>query len=94
VPESPLVAQSFGKSTSTVKNHIAAEAITLGNDNASILELSDGAFLPVLLAWHPRWSHRTEKERRNWRLIGASYDIHRLDLGEDMSIEGFLAGRP
>jgi hypothetical protein len=36
----------------------------------------------------------TEKDRRNWRLIGKGQGIHWEDIDEDISIEGLLAGKP
>ena len=56
-------------------------------------ELSDGRTISVPLAWYPRLVHATPEERNNWELIGTGQGIHWPDLDEDLSIEGFLAGR-
>ena len=56
-------------------------------------ELSDGRIISVPLAWYPRLVHATPEERNNWELIGTGQGIHWPDLDEDLSIEGFLAGR-
>ena len=56
-------------------------------------ELSDGRTISVPLSWYPRLVHATPDERNNWELIGTGEGIHWPDLDEDLSIEGFLAGR-
>jgi hypothetical protein len=38
--------------------------------------------------------HTTPAERKSWRLIGRGQGIHWNTLDEDISIEGFLAGKP
>ena len=62
-------------------------------DDALIAELSDGRTISVPLCWYPRLVHGTPEERDNWELIGAGEGVHWPDLDEDLSIEGFLAGR-
>lgn len=62
-------------------------------DEALTVELADGRTLSVPLAWYPRLKHGTEGERSNWRLIGKGTGIHWLDLDEDVSVEGLIAGR-
>jgi Protein of unknown function (DUF2442) len=70
-----------------------AENVTITEDTLTV-ELSDGRSLSVPLAWFPRLVHASEKERRNWRLIGKGHGIHWGDLDEDISVEGLLIGRP
>jgi hypothetical protein len=55
--------------------------------------LSDGRRLSLPLEWFPRLSHGTPAERNHWRLIGGGEGVHWPDLDEDLSLEGFLAGR-
>ena len=62
-------------------------------DNALIAELSDGRSISVPLCWYPRLVQATPEERDNWELIGTGEGVHWPDLDEDLSIEGFLAGR-
>ncbi len=62
-------------------------------EDALIVDLSDGRILSVPLAWYPRLSHGTQRERDNWELIGDGEGIHWPDLDEDISIDGLLAGR-
>ena len=69
-----------------------AEGITVAEDTLTA-ELSDGRTISVPLAWYPRLIHATPEERNNWELIGTGQGIHWPDLDEDLSIEGFLAGR-
>ena len=56
--------------------------------------LQDGRTVSVPLAWYPRLLHGTEKERKNWRLIGGGEGIHWESLDEDISVEHILAGIP
>ena len=69
-----------------------AMEITVTEDTLSA-ELSDGRSISVPLAWYPRLVHATLEERGNWQLIGGGQGIHWPDLDEDISVEGFLAGR-
>ena len=70
-----------------------AESVRIDDDTLSV-ELSDGRAISVPLAWFPRLSHATPKERGHWRLIGRGQGIHWEDLDEDISVENFVAGRP
>jgi hypothetical protein len=67
--------------------------VLLTDDTLSV-DLSDGRSISVPIAWFPRLLHSTEKDRRNWRLIGKGQGIHWEDIDEDISIEGLLAGKP
>ncbi len=68
------------------------EGVAVTDDTLSV-DLSDGRTLSVPLAWYPRLVHATTKERNNWRLIGNGQGIHWVDIDEDISVEGLLAGR-
>ena len=70
-----------------------AEKVNLTEDTLSV-DLSDGRTISVPLAWFPRIVHATEEERNNWRLIGKGHGIHWMDIDEDISVEGLLAGKP
>ena len=79
---------------STVEAQVpVAENVTVTEDTLSV-DLSDGRTISVPLAWFPRLSHGTKKERNNWRLTGKGHGIHWEDLDEDISVEGLLAGKP
>ena len=58
------------------------------------VDLADGRTVSVPIAWYPRLLHGTNKERNNWRLIGAGEGVHWPDLDEDISLENLLAGNP
>ncbi len=69
-----------------------AEDVTVTDDTLTA-ELCDGRTVSVPLSWYPRLVHATPEERDNWELIGTGQGIHWPDLDEDLSVEGFLAGR-
>ena len=70
------------------------EAIAIEvSDDTLAAELSDGRTISVPISWYPRLVHATPEERNNWELIGTGEGIHWPDLDEDLSVEGFLAGR-
>ncbi|CCK79000.1 DUF2442 domain-containing protein [Desulfobacula toluolica] len=70
-----------------------ANNVIVTNDSL-VVELDDGRTVSVPTAWYPRLLHASEKERKNWRLIGKGNGIHWESIDEDISIEGILAGRP
>lgn len=69
------------------------ENITVTSDTLSA-HLSDGRTISVPLAWFPRLSHASPKERNRWRLTGRGHGIHWEDLDEDISVENLLLGKP
>jgi hypothetical protein len=71
----------------------AAQNVSITDDEL-IVELTDGRTIAVPLVWYPRLYHGTEKERNNWRFIGAGEGIHWPDLDEDISIEHLIVGVP
>ncbi len=62
-------------------------------DETLSVELSDGRTISVPLAWYPRLLNATEKEKKNWRLIGRGMGIHWEDIDEDISVKALLLGR-
>ena len=72
---------------------VMAENVFVTKDTIKI-ELADGRTIEAPLAWYPRLSHGTAKERSNWRLIGRGEGIHWPDLDEDISVENVLLGHP
>ena len=46
----------------------------------------------VPLPRYTRQAHPTAEERNNWKLFGTGRGIHRHDVDEGLSIDGFLAG--
>ena len=52
--------------------------------------LADGRELSVPVSWFPRLQRATEKQRANWRLIGAGSGIHWSEVDEDISVASLL----
>ncbi len=63
-------------------------------EDSFIVDLNDGRTITLPLAWYPRLTHPTHKERENWRVIGRGEGIHWPELDEDISIENIIIGRP
>ncbi len=63
------------------------------SDEALSVELIDGRWISVPLAWFPRLVHGSAAERANWRLAADGCGVHWPDLDEDISVAGLLAGR-
>ena len=70
-----------------------AESVTVTTDTLTV-DLSDGRTISVPLSWYPRLLYASQKERKNWRLIGKGQGIHWQVIDEDISVEGLLAGKP
>ncbi len=56
--------------------------------------LEDGREISVPITWYPRLSKASIEELNNFRLIGRGTGIHWEDLDEDLSIKGFILGKP
>ena len=81
-------------SISTVDTGIPlALHVTVTQDTLTV-DLNDGRTISAPLAWFPRLLHSTSAERKKWRFIGTGQGIHWENIGEDISVEGLLAGRP
>jgi hypothetical protein len=70
-----------------------ATHVKVSKDTLSV-ELADGRTIAVPLAWYPRLSHATAKERNSWRLIAGGRGIHWPKLDEDISVSNLLVGQP
>ena len=79
--------------TSTAEKAAPAAVRARVENEAVIIDLSDGRTVTAPLAWYPRLLYGTARERRNWRLIAGGEGVHWPDLDEDLSVEGLLAGR-
>lgn len=80
-------------SLSVVEREATASKVTVTEDELSV-SLIDGRRISVPLAWYPRLSHGTEKERNEHELIGRGTGIHWPLLDEDLSVSGILKGNP
>lgn len=63
-------------------------------DDDLIVDLMDGRTISVPLAWYPRLSSATPKQRADWVVGGGGYGIHWPQIDEDLSTEGLLRGAP
>jgi hypothetical protein len=77
-------------STSEIKIEPLATDVAFGDDTFCVT-LADGREITVPLEWFPRLRDATQKQRRNWRLIGGGVGIHWEDVDEDISVESVLA---
>lgn len=81
--------------TLAVKSPDTSDAVDVViTEDTLTVELNDGRTISVPLEWFPRLVLATAAERKNWRLIGRGQGIHWIDLDEDISVEGLLAGQP
>ena len=74
---------------SAVKLDPTAVDVTV-TDERLIVTLADGRELSAPLAWFPRLSEATAKQRQNWRLIGRGHGIHWPEVDEDVSVASLL----
>jgi hypothetical protein len=72
---------------------VRAQNVVIKEDRLTV-ELNDGRFISVPLAWYPRLLHGTREERNNWRPVGNGEGIHWPNLDEDISVENLLQGKP
>ena len=71
---------------------IEAKAIAVWFDNDMLhVRLLDGRKISVPLEWFPKLRDATDKQRKNWRLIGMGFGIHWVDLDEDISVAELMA---
>jgi hypothetical protein len=54
--------------------------------------LTDGRQVSAPLDWFPRLRDASEKQRGNWRLIGAGVGIHWDEIDEDIAVATLLNG--
>ena len=64
------------------------------NDDFLTVDLADGRRIKVPMSWYPRIAHATKKERENWEMVLNGEGFHWPDLDEDLSVDGFIKGRP
>jgi hypothetical protein len=80
-------------STLTADTYAARAQTVTAIDHSLIVDLEDGRTITVPIGWYPRILYGTEKERKNWRLIGKGVGIHWPDLDEDISVDNLLSDR-
>src|SRR5207244_4713164 len=79
-------------SLASERQSVRAVDVKVTEDELSVV-LEDGRTLKVPLAWYPRLSHSSQRQRARWRLIGRGLGIHWPAIDEDISVEGLLAVR-
>ena len=79
-------------SSSAIEPKAQAAEVVIDKEEFSV-RLRDGRTITVPLAWYPRLSHGTARERSNWRLIGQGEGVHWPDLDEDVSVASLLLGK-
>jgi Protein of unknown function (DUF2442) len=62
----------------------------LFSDSKMILFLEDGREISIPLEWFPKLRQATEKQLKNWRLIGNGEGIHWDEMDEDISVAALL----
>ena len=77
-------------STLAVKVKPRVVDLSFSDDSLSVL-LADGREVSAPLEWFPRLRNATEKQRKNWRLIGRGIGIHWEDIDEDISVKSLLS---
>jgi hypothetical protein len=70
-------------------NNIKATEVWF-TEHMLFVRLDDGREIGTPLEWFPKLRDATDKERKNWRLIGKGIGIHWETLDEDLSISGLL----
>ena len=60
------------------------------DDDMLHVDLSDGRKISVPLEWFPILAKATEKQRKDWSLIGNGIGIHWEEIDEDISIKSLL----
>jgi hypothetical protein len=56
------------------------------------VRLLDGREISVPVEWFPRLRDASDKQRKNWRLIGKGIGINWEDIDEDISVAALLKG--
>lgn len=73
--------------------HVQMTAVVVTDDLLTV-KLSDGRTISAPLSWFPRLCHGDSDERSDWRLIGSGRGIHWPRLGEDISVDNLIFGKP
>ena len=70
-------------STLAAKKEPKAVSVSIGKDTL-VVNLADGLVISVPLEWFPKLRDASQKQRKNWRLIGRGIGINWPDLDEDV----------
>ncbi len=69
--------------------NVSALSVSFDSENMWV-ELTDGRTLGIPLAWFPRLLQATRAQRE--RVEVSSIGLHWIEIGEDISVAGLLAG--
>ncbi len=59
---------------------------------AILFALADGREISAPLEWFPKLRDASEKDRKNWRLIGHGIGVHWPAIDEDISVKTLMHG--
>lgn len=74
-----------------VERSVRARGVRI-DDEALVVELTDGRTICVPIDWFPRLANASPAARQAWVLLGDGEGIHWPDADEDLSVAGLLAG--
>jgi Protein of unknown function (DUF2442) len=64
------------------------------DEHSLIVDLMDGRTISAPLAWYPRLSNASAKQRTRWEKSAGGFGIHWPEIDEDLSTDGLLRGAP
>ena len=76
--------------TLVASSEAVAVDVLCSNDAMTVV-LDDGRTVSVPLMWFPRLLNATEKQRKEWELIGGGIGIHWEGIDEDISVASLLS---
>lgn len=63
--------------------------VAFANDAVHFV-LADGREIAAPLEWFPRLRDASDKQRRNWRLIGKGIGVHWPEIDEDIAVSTLI----
>lgn len=78
-------------STLAIEMHPLAQDVSFSDDSL-VVNLIDGRTVTAPITWFPLLSKATEKQLKNWEILGDGEGIHWPEIDEDLSVAGLLAG--
>lgn len=76
-------------STLAIRLDPHAVDVMFAND-ALHLVLADGREISAPLEWFPRLRDASERQRKNWRLIGKGIGVHWPEIDEDIAVSTLM----
>jgi hypothetical protein len=76
---------------STLAVKIDSHAVDVSVDEVSLhFVLADGREISAPLEWFPRLRDASERQRKNWRLIGKGIGVNWPEIDEDISVDALM----